>query len=118
MAMAISFYHTAMGAFIESSKYALANGVSLDGVRKTVPALLTVMQQQFASALDALERDSFETDQATVDVHLDAVKMAVAALAEAFPGRSLYCSVVADDLNKATSAGLGTQSMAAISNVL
>lgn len=118
MAMAISFYHAAMGAFVEASKFALIHGVYVGNIRRTVPALLTVMQQQFSGALDAMERDSFLTDQATVDVHLGAVQMAVQVLAESFPNRNLYCENVAKDLQNASAAGLGASSMAAISKVL
>ncbi len=118
MAMAISFFHTALGAFIESATYALREGVSIDSIKRAVPALIPVLEEQISVAIDAISKEDFSTDQATVDVHLGAVQMASKVMEKALPGRALLASIIANDLAKASSAGHGGNTMASIIKVL
>jgi 3-hydroxyisobutyrate dehydrogenase-like beta-hydroxyacid dehydrogenase len=118
IAMAISFYHASLGAFIEAASYAMKEGVSAENLKRVLPEILAVLGQQIPETLDKIVANSFDTDQATVDVHLSGVRLGMGVMKNFSSGRTLYMAPLLSDLERTSVAGLGGKSMAAISTVL
>ncbi|MGB8416820.1 NAD(P)-dependent oxidoreductase [Paraburkholderia sp.] len=118
MAMAINFYHTALGVFIESAKYAMNNGVSKELLLRLSAEALDYLKFQIPHVLESMVSGDFETNQATIDVHHSAMQMASRAMADMSKTRSVHMTSMLDDLQRASEAGLGGKAMAAISAVM
>jgi 3-hydroxyisobutyrate dehydrogenase-like beta-hydroxyacid dehydrogenase len=111
IAIVIHFYHLAYGAFIEAAKYAQANGVSMADVVRLTRPLIGILEESAELAERQIASGDYTTTDATVDVHLHALKLAHEAMGSA----STMMPPLIKLFERAHDAGLGDQAFASIS---
>jgi hypothetical protein len=118
MAVCIGFYHTALGSFLESATYARTQGVPFESLLRVSRDLVDIMKHQMGIALDQMQRGDFQTEEANIDVHLRGCEMTAEAMSGLGHDRVLHLSPLVADLRRAQGAGLGRQSLAAMTTQL
>lgn len=106
LALAIpgAFYIMGYGAFCEAAAYAHRCGVQVGDLKPMIQPQLKMLQGAIEGAIDALDEDRFETDQATLFIHLDAIRTALDAMNDAGQrGTQLRASV--DVMERGVAAG-------------
>jgi 3-hydroxyisobutyrate dehydrogenase-like beta-hydroxyacid dehydrogenase len=111
IAIVIHFYHLAYGAFLEAAKYAQSNGVSMADVVRLARPLIGILEESAELAQSQITSGDFTTSEATVDVHLHALKLAHGAMGST----STMMPPLIEYFERAHDAGLGDQSFASIS---
>jgi 3-hydroxyisobutyrate dehydrogenase-like beta-hydroxyacid dehydrogenase len=75
LAMPGAFLHLAYGAFLESAAYAASHGVPVTALGSLIDSALIMVRDSIDDAVAAIASDDYDTDQATLWIHLDAVAM-------------------------------------------
>ncbi|MFC9760434.1 NAD(P)-binding domain-containing protein [Rhodococcus jostii] len=118
MGVIVSYYHVALGSFVEAAEYARRNGVGLEDVRRAGLEITDIVKLQIGHVVDAMESGDCSTDQAHIDVHWETVAMAAEAMKEISTSRQLHAAPFLADLEHARAAGRGGQSVAAMGPLL
>lgn len=67
-------YNLALGAFIEAAAYAQACNVPVKALLADTESILDLVRHSIEEASEAIESENFETDQATIDVVVHAMR--------------------------------------------
>ncbi|MEO9330530.1 NAD(P)-binding domain-containing protein [Gordonia aurantiaca] len=118
MAMCINFYHTAIGAFVESAVFARHENVSFESIERVALELVALLRHQIPIAVAEMRAGKFDTDQADIDVHWRGTEMAAEAMSVLAGHRDLHIAPLVADLRRAHEAGLGDKSLPALSTQL
>jgi 3-hydroxyisobutyrate dehydrogenase-like beta-hydroxyacid dehydrogenase len=114
LALVGAFYHVAFGAFLEAVSYASALGARVADLvplaRRMAGGLL--VESIGASSRAITDRD-YATDQATIDVHLDAMLLVRGSMRES-ERPTLLMDALVDYLERARDAGRGEVAMSAL----
>ena len=114
LALVGGFYHSALGAFLEALAYAKSEGVSAGDARTVAHELTDLLHHSIDLAVEQINAGEYETEQATVAVHLAAVQMITRSMSRFAVGRSLALASVETDLHIAQERGHGSESIAVI----
>jgi 3-hydroxyisobutyrate dehydrogenase-like beta-hydroxyacid dehydrogenase len=101
-----SLYNVAIGAFLEAAAYARACNVPVAALRADAHNLVALLDHSIDEAIEVIESDNYETDQATVDVCVAATQSWRQAMVDA--GQSaVLISAQLENLERASAAGKG-----------
>lgn len=101
-----AFYVSAVSAYVEAVTYALSEGVSVETLRATTELTLYAIQKATEEALTAIDTDSYETDQATLEVYAEGSRTGLATI-RAAGHRARLLGAAVESLEAANAAGLG-----------
>jgi hypothetical protein len=106
LALAIpgAFYHMALGAFYEAAAYADRLGVEVTALAPMIEPQLTMLRDAILEGIEAIDHDRYETDQATLFIHLDAMRTARDAMADA-DLRGTQLRALVDVMERGVTAG-------------
>lgn len=107
-----AFYMTSLTSFVEAVRFMNAAGVSNSAIAGLVENTTAVLAHQMLVALDQIDADDFETDQATIDVF--AHTSAEFAKAISAGGDATMINATASTFRRAADAGLGEKALAAL----
>ncbi len=71
-ATGVVFYHTALGAYFEATAYASRFGVEPSAMTDLMDDMLELLRRSFRRAEEQIAAGSYETDQASNQIHYDA----------------------------------------------
>ena len=114
LALVGGFYHSALGAFLEALAYANSEGVSTADVRRVAHGMADLLHHSIDIAVQQVDAHDYQTDQATVDVHLAAVEMITRSMSRFAVDRTLALTSVEADLRIAQDLGHGLESISVI----
>ncbi len=118
MGVVVSYFHVALGSFVESAEYARRHGASLSAVRRMGAEITEIIKHQVDGVVDAMESGDFSTDQAHVQVHWETVTMAAEAMKDISTTRQLHVAPLIADLERAKAAGLSHEAIGSIAALL
>jgi 3-hydroxyisobutyrate dehydrogenase-like beta-hydroxyacid dehydrogenase len=99
-----AFYHMALGAFYEAAAYADRLGVDVTELTPMIAPQLTMLRDAVYEGIDAVDQNRYETDQATLFIHLDAMRTAREAMADA-ELRGTQLRALVDVMERGVAAG-------------
>lgn len=100
------FYTVAIGAFVEAAAFAKAAGVSPKTLLVPAEPLVEILKRSLEEASEAIETGEFETDQATLDVFLEAAEGWRSAMVDAGQ-RATFLSGTVENMRAAKAKGFG-----------
>jgi 3-hydroxyisobutyrate dehydrogenase-like beta-hydroxyacid dehydrogenase len=101
-----AYYMVGWAGFLEAAAYANVHGLRPAELLSGVDYLTDLLRSSIHEATEAIERGDYSTDQATVDVFLDAVRSYRAGMRRA--GQHAWLtSALAQSLEQAQAAGRG-----------
>jgi 3-hydroxyisobutyrate dehydrogenase-like beta-hydroxyacid dehydrogenase len=112
-----AFFHAALGAFLEAVAFAGASGVELDAVRSMVGSAMGMLGGAVDESIQRIAASEYQTDQASLWISLDAMRMSVAAM-EALGQRATQSAAFLEVFELGIEAGLGDHAPAAIYELL
>lgn len=112
-----AFFHAALGAFLEAVAFAGASGVEIGAVRSMVGTAMGMLAGAADEAIERIAAGEYETDQASLWITLDAMRMSVAAMA-AQSQRATQSAAFVEVFERGMDAGLGDRAPAAIYTLL
>jgi 3-hydroxyisobutyrate dehydrogenase-like beta-hydroxyacid dehydrogenase len=101
-----AFYTVALAAFVEAAAFAQASNVAPDTLLVVAEPLVDVLRRSLHEATEAIQADRHETDQATLDVYLEAAEGWRAAMVAAGQRASLLGAAITN-MRLAQDASLG-----------
>jgi 3-hydroxyisobutyrate dehydrogenase-like beta-hydroxyacid dehydrogenase len=111
-----SFYEVALGAFVEAAAYAAAEGATPADLLSVLPEALGVVSDSIEFSARQMMRGDFSGEEATIDVHADAVR-AIADKMAAVGSANKFAVALLEYLEEAQKAGAGGLEFAAIYNL-
>jgi 3-hydroxyisobutyrate dehydrogenase-like beta-hydroxyacid dehydrogenase len=101
-----AFYTVALGAFVEAAAYGVARGLEPRDVVAGIEAWWPILRRNLDEAAAAIASDRHETDEATVDVYLEAAVAWQQEMRDAGQ-RGALVAAMQEDLAAASEAGHG-----------
>lgn len=101
-----AFYTVALGAFTEAAAYATARGLHPEELLPAADAWIDILRRNVREAAAAIASDEHETDQATLDVYLEAATSWRQEMVDAHQ-RATLMAAEEQNLAAAQAAGLG-----------
>jgi len=105
------FYHAALAAFYEAIAFASRFGVAPAALLPELRGMLDLLSTHFEADIARIESDDYANPSASIDVHLDGVRMAIADMAAAGQPSPLMAGF-AQLVQPLVDDGLGDQSIA------
>jgi 3-hydroxyisobutyrate dehydrogenase-like beta-hydroxyacid dehydrogenase len=112
-----AYFHVSLGAFLEAAAYAGANGVPADALVSLTRAATTMLGDTVEAALVAISTRDYDTDEASLWISLDAMRMVKDAMNDAGQ-RGTELGAFVDVFERGLAAGLGDKAPASIYDLL
>jgi 3-hydroxyisobutyrate dehydrogenase-like beta-hydroxyacid dehydrogenase len=110
------FYEVALGAFVEAAAYAAAEGATPADVTSLLKEALLVVSDSVEYSTPQLMREDYSGEEASIDVHADAVEAIAKKMTEVGSANKLATALL-EYLHEAQQSGDGSLEFAAIYDI-